>query len=206
MVSRTSPTSCGSRAGFGRTGRMFAVDHWDVVPDLLTMAKGLTSAYFPLGCVAIRDEIAAHFKDHVYWGGLTYNSHPLGLVTALAVIEVMEEEGLVENAARLEPVMREEMARLQAKHPCVKTGRAIGLFGMIDLQRNSAGEPMAPYNGASPAMNELGAYFREAGLFTFIRWGSFMCNPPLCITEEQLRGAYAIVDKGLDGVDAHFED
>ena len=112
---------------------------------------------------------------------------------------------MIDNAVRLESVMREEMDRLQEKHPSVKAGRCIGLFGMMDLQKNRQGEPMAPFNGASPAMAKLGTYFREAGLFTFVRWGSFMCNPPLCINEEQLRHAYGIIDKGLDLTDEFFE-
>jgi taurine--2-oxoglutarate transaminase len=192
-------------AGWGRTGKLFAFEHGDIVPDILTMAKGLTSSYIPLGCMGVRDHIAEHFRNNVFWGGLTYNSHPLSLATALAVIEVIEEEGLVENAARLQSVMRSEMDRLVAKHPSAKEGRCIGLFGMMDLQKNSAGEPMAPYNGTSPAMKELGQFFRDEGLFTFMRWGSFMCNPPLCITEEQLLEAFAVIDRGLDVTDRHFE-
>jgi taurine--2-oxoglutarate transaminase len=97
------------------------------------------------------------------------------------------------------------MDRLTAKHRAVKVGRCIGLFGMIDLQRNSAGDPMAPYNGSSEAMAALGKAFRDLGLFTFVRWGSFMCNPPLIITETQLREAFAIVDEALEVVDAYFE-
>lgn len=192
-------------AGFGRTGKMFAVNHSGVVPDIITMAKGLTSSYIPLGAMGLRDHIADHFRENVFWGGLTYNSHPLSLATAIAAIGVLRDDGLVENAAKMGGVMREEMDRLQAKHPCVKEGRCIGLFGMMDLQKNSAGERMAPYNGTSPAMQELGAFFREEGLFTFMRWGSFMCNPPLCINEEQLREGFSIIDRGLDLVDAHFE-
>ncbi len=192
-------------AGFGRTGKMFAVDHAGIVPDILTMAKGLTSSYIPLGAMGVCDKIADHFRENVFWGGLTYNSHPLSLATALAAVDVIQSEGLVENAAAMGVVMREEMDRLQAKHPCVKEGRCIGLFGMMDLQKNAAGERMAPYNGTSPAMQELGSFFREEGLFTFMRWGSFMCNPPLCINEEQLREGFAIIDRGLDLVDKHFE-
>lgn len=192
-------------AGFGRTGKFFAVNHANVVPDIITMAKGLTSSYIPLGAMGLRDHIADHFRENVFWGGLTYNSHPLSLATAIAAIGVLRDEGMVENAAAMGVVMREEMDRLQAKHPCVKEGRCIGLFGMMDLQKNSAGERMAPYNGTSPAMQELGAFFREEGLFTFMRWGSFMCNPPLCINEEQLREGFAIIDRGLDLADKHFE-
>ncbi len=192
-------------AGWGRTGRLFAFEHGEIVPDIVTTAKGLTSSYIPLGAVAMRDAIAEHFSENVFWGGLTYNSHPLALATAEAVIDVLIEEGLVENSARLGAVMRSEMDRLTAAHPSVKVGRNIGLFGMIDIQKNSAGELIAPYNGSHPAMKALGAFFRERGLFTFVRWSHFMCNPPLCITEEQLLEAFAIVDEGLAITDAAFE-
>ena len=192
-------------AGFGRTGKWMAFEHGDIVPDIATMAKGLTSSYFPLGAVALSDKIADHFRKNTFWGGLTYNSHPLGLATCEAVIQVMREEKLVENAARLEKVMRSEMDRLKARHPSVKEGRALGLFGMVDLQKNKKGEPLAPYNGNHPAMGKLAAFFRDNGLFTFVRWGSFTCNPPLTITEEQLKEGFAIIDRGLEITDAAVE-
>jgi taurine---2-oxoglutarate transaminase len=192
-------------AGFGRTGKMFGFEHGGIVPDMVTMAKGLTSSYIPLGAVGLNDKVASYFRDNVFWGGLTYNSHPVGLATAEACLQVMQEEKLVENAAQLESVMRSEMDRLIEKHPSVREGRCIGLFGMIDLQKNSQGESMAPYNGTSEAMQKLGAAFREKGLFTFVRWGSFMCNPPLCITKEQLLEAFAIIDESLDVTDNFFE-
>lgn len=191
--------------GWGRTGKLFAFEHYDVVPDIVCMAKGLTSSYIPLGAMGVSDKIAAHFQDNVFWGGLTYNAHALALATAEAVIDVLIDEGMVENAVKMGAVMRSEMDRLQAKHPSVREGRQIGLFGMIDVQKNSKGESIAPYNGTHPAMGKLGAFFREQGLFTFIRWGSFMCNPPLCITEEQLLEAFEVVDRGLDITDEAFE-
>jgi taurine--2-oxoglutarate transaminase len=193
-------------AGFGRTGKLFAFQHGDIVPDLVTMAKGLTSSYLPLGAVAMRDRIARHFDNEVFWGGMTYNSHPMCLACAEAVIDVTLEEGLVENAARLERVARQEMDRLKARHPSVREGRCIGLFGMVDLQKNGRGEPLAPYNGTHPAMNELNQAFLDGGLFTFVRWGGFMCNPPLCITEDELRMGYGIIDKALAVTDRAFED
>jgi taurine--2-oxoglutarate transaminase len=192
-------------AGFGRTGKLFAVEHANVVPDILTMAKGLTSSYIPLGAMAVSDAIAEHFQHNTYWGGLTYNSHPYCLAVAHAAVKTLLDEGMVENAAKLESVMKSEQARLKEKHPSVKAARAIGLFGMMDLQKNAAGDPMAPYNGTSEAMKALGKHFSDNGLFTFVRWGSFMCNPPLCITEEQLKEAYAIVDSGLDITDKYYE-
>jgi len=192
-------------AGFGRTGKMFAFEHGDILPDIVTMAKGLTCGYIPLGAVGLRDPIARHFQENVFWGGLTYNSHSLACSTALAVLDVLEDEGLVQRAASMQSIMRGHMDALAAKHPSFKEGRCIGLFGMIDLQRNSSGEPAAPYNGSSEAMGELGRFFREQGLFTFVRWGHVMCNPPLTITEEQLAAGFDIIDRGLSLVDKHFE-
>jgi taurine--2-oxoglutarate transaminase len=192
-------------AGFGRTGKLFAFEHGGIVPDIVTMAKGMTSSYIPLGAMGVSDRIAKHFDDNVFWGGLTYNSHPLSCATAIAAIGVLLDEGMIENAARLEGVMKSEMARLQARHVSVRGSRCIGLFGMIDIRKNSADEPIAPYNGSHPAMGELSKFFWDNGLFTFVRWGSFMCNPPLCITQEQLLEAFAIIDRGLDITDAAFE-
>lgn len=190
--------------GFGRTGKMFAFEHSDIVPDILCMAKGLTSSYIPLGAMGLRDPIAKYFSDNVFWGGLTYNSHALALATAEAVIDVLVGEGMIENAAKMQGVMRSEMDRLKAKHPSMKEGRAIGLFGMIDVQKNAVGDPLAPYNGTHPAMGKLSKFFIDNGLFTFVRWSSFMCNPPLCITEEQLREGFEIIDRGLEITDEAF--
>ena len=184
-------------AGWGRTGKLFAFEHADIVPDIVCMAKGLTSSYVPLGAVAMRDEIAKHFDENVFWGGLTYNAHAFACSVALATIDVLIDEGMVENAARLGPVMAQHMQALKEKHPSVKTYRSIGLFGMVDLQQDETGTPMAPYNGAHPAMGEFNAFLRDNGLFTFCRWGSFMCNPPLCITETQMAEAFEIIDRGL---------
>ena len=192
-------------AGFGRTGKWLAFEHFDIVPDICTMAKGLTSSYFPLGAMGVSDPIADHFRKNVFSGGLTYNSHPVGLATAEAVIQVMQEEKLVERAATLGAVMRSEMDRLKARHPSVKEGRNIGLFGMIDLQKNSKGTLLAPYNGAHPAMGKLAAFFRDNGLFTFTRWSNFTCNPPLNISESDLKLGFEIIDRGLEITDAAFE-
>ncbi|MBI2377636.1 MAG: aminotransferase class III-fold pyridoxal phosphate-dependent enzyme [Deltaproteobacteria bacterium] len=191
--------------GFGRTGKMFAFEHGPILPDIVTSAKGLTSAYLPLGMMGLRDPIANHFRKNVFAGGLTYNAHPVCLAAAEAVLDVLIDEGMVENAAKLEKVMRREMDRLKAKHPSVKEGRCIGLFGMIDLQKSSKGEPFAPYNGSHPAMTALGKAFSDAGLFTFVRWSSFMTNPPLSITEGELLEGFAIIDRCLEVTDRAFE-
>ena len=194
-------------SGFGRTGEWFAIDHWKVVPDLLSMAKGLTSAYVQLGAVGMRPAIAKHFQDKVLYGGLTYNSHPLACAAALATIAVYEEDKLIERARTLGALMRDLMKQMEAKHESVGTTRNIGLFGIFDIVRNrKTFEPMAPYNGTSEEMVALGRFFRQEGLYTFVRWNNFFTNPPLCITEAEMREAFAIIDRGLEITDKAVVD
>ena len=194
-------------AGFGRTGEWFAIDHWKVVPDLICMAKGLTSSYLPLGAVGMRHHIAQHFQDKVFYGGLTYNSHPMGCAAALATIRVYEEDRLIENAKKMGEVMKQLGAEMKAKHPSVGDVRSIGLFGIFELVRSpKTRQPMAPFNGTSEEMAALGRFFREQGLYTLVRWNTFYTNPPLCINEEQLREAFAIIDKGLEITDRAVKD
>src|SRR5262245_51650942 len=189
-------------AGFGRTGRWFAIDHWNVVPDLMTMAKGLTSAYVQLGAVGMRPAIARVFQEKAFPGGLTYNSHPLACAAALATLAVYEDEGLLENAQKMGAILRERHLELERKHPSVGATRSIGLFGIVELVRDRATfEPLAPYNGASEEMAALGRFFREQGLYTFVRWNTFFTNPPLIIDEAQLDEAFAIIDRGLEITD-----
>jgi taurine--2-oxoglutarate transaminase len=191
--------------GWGRTGKLFAFEHGDIVPDIVTMAKGLTSSYLPLGAMGVSDRIANHFRENVFWGGLTYNAHPMCLAAAEAAIDVLIGEGLVENSARMGEVMRGHMARLQQKHPSVREHRNVGLFGLIELRKNAKNERLVPYAGSHPVMGKLGKYFRDNGLFTMLQWGTVMCNPPLCITEAQLGEAFEIIDRGLALVDEVYE-
>jgi taurine--2-oxoglutarate transaminase len=189
-------------SGFGRTGEWFAVDHWGVVPDILTMAKGLTSAYVQLGAVGMRRGIADQFKDRVFYGGLTYNSHPLACAAALATIQVYEDDRLIDNARTLGTVMTGLLADLERRHPSVGAVRSIGLFGIVELVRDRrTREPLAPFNGTSAEMAALGQFFRQEGLYTLVRWNYFFTNPPLCITEEQLREGFAIIDRALEITD-----
>src|SRR5712675_101373 len=189
-------------SGFGRTGEWFAVDHWKVVPDLITMAKGLTSSYLPLGAVGMRRHIAQHFQDKVFYGGLTYNSHPMGCAAALATIRVYEEDRLIENAKKMGNILKLLLSDLASRHPSVGAVRSIGLFGIVELVRDRrTREPMAPFNGTSSEMTELGKFFRERGLYTLVRWNTFFTNPPLCISEKELREAFTIIDAGLEVTD-----
>jgi taurine--2-oxoglutarate transaminase len=189
-------------AGFGRTGRWFAVDNWDVVPDLMTVAKGLTSSYLPLGAVAMRHHIAEAFETKMFYGGLTYSSHPVSLAASLATIRVYEEDGLIENAARLGPVMQAQHERLAARHPSVGAHRNLGLFGILDLVRSHhPWTPLTPFNGTSDEMKAIGKSLRDGGLYTMIMNNSIHTNPPLCITEAQLAEGFEIVDRALDIAD-----
>jgi taurine--2-oxoglutarate transaminase len=184
-------------AGFGRTGEWFAINHWNVVPDIITMAKGLTSGYVPMGAVGMRRAIAESFKDKMFPSGLTYNSHTLAAAAALANLDVYDQDDLIGNARRLGKVMAGLLADLKAKHQVVGAVRNIGLFGIVELMHPKTGAPLAPFGGTSDEMKRLNSYFREEGLYTFVRWHTFFTNPPLCITEEQLREAFAILDRSL---------
>src|SRR5262245_54135594 len=189
-------------AGFGRTGEWFAIDHWKVVPDIITMAKGLTSAYVQLGAVGMRRSIADQFTDKVFYGGLPYNSHPLACAAALASIKVYEEDRLLDNAKTMGVVMKELHADLARRHPSVGAARSLGLFGLIELVRDKAKTvPLAPFNGTSDEMAALSTFFRQEGLYTFVRWNTFFTNPPLCITDTQIREAFDIIDRGLEITD-----
>jgi taurine--2-oxoglutarate transaminase len=189
-------------SGFGRTGEWFAVDHWKIVPDLMSMAKGLTSAYVPLGAVGMRRAIADHFKDRVFYGGLTYNSHPLGCATALATLAVYEDEDLIANARRMGELMATLMRDLEARHAIVGATRSIGLFGIVELVKDKKSrEPLAPFNSTSEPMARLGRFFRDQGLYTFVRWNTFFTNPPLCISEEELRQGFDVIDRGLTEIE-----
>jgi taurine--2-oxoglutarate transaminase len=185
-------------AGFGRTGKWFAVDHWDVVPDLITMAKGLTSSYLPLGAVGMRHGLADAFDSKMFFGGLTYSSHPVSLAASLATIRVYEEDGLIERSARMGEVMRRHHESLAARHPSVGAHRNLGLFGILDLVRSrDPYVPLTGFNGTSDEMKAIARHLRQNGLYTMIANNSIHTNPPLCITEDQLAEGFAIIDAAL---------
>jgi len=188
--------------GFGRTGKWFAVDHWGVVPDLMTMAKGLTSSYAPLGAVAMRSEIAQAFDARAFQGGLTFNSHPLCLAAAIANIEVIRDEKLVERSARMGELLSRHLMEMKERHAAVGDVRSIGLFGVIELVRDRGSrEPLAPFNATSTEMQLLSSHFRKRGLYTFFHWNNFFVAPPLVVTEDQMEEGFRIVEEGLTLVD-----
>lgn len=192
-------------SGFGRTGAWFAVDHWGVVPDIMTVAKGLTSAYVPLGATIVSEKIAAYFEDHALSAGLTYNAHAVACAAAVACIKVYQEDRLIESAHELGKVLERELYKLKDKHPSIGDVRAIGLFSAVELVKDRATrEPLTPYN---PRPDQLGpmpkfnAALRANGLFTLVRWNTFFVNPPLCITEQQLLEGLVIIDDALTIID-----
>ena len=185
-------------SGFGRTGKWFAVEHWGVVPDLISMAKGLTSGYAPLGAVAMKAEIAEFFNDRVYEGGLTYNGHPISLAAAIAVIQVMQTDHLVEQAAQTGQVMADMLAELKDRHPSIGDVRSIGLFGILELVRNrQTKEPMAPFGGNSPEMADFRKFMLDHGVFIYTHWHTVLIIPPLIITPQQLAEGFAVLDEAL---------
>lgn len=189
-------------SGFGRTGEWFAVNHWNVVPDIMTLAKGLTSGYAPLGVVAMKPEIAATFNDRVFEGGLTYNGHPISLAAAIAVIEVMQQDKLVEQAKTTGEVLKGMLDSLKVKHPSVGDVRSIGLFAAIELVKNrETKEPMAPFGGTSPQMTALRQFLLDHGVYLYTHWNVILIIPPLIITREQLAEGMQVIDQALNITD-----
>ncbi|MER6301488.1 aspartate aminotransferase family protein [Kitasatospora sp. NPDC001539] len=195
-------------AGFGRTGEWFAADHWGVTPDLLTFAKGVNSGYVPLGGVAISTEIAATFAERPFPGGLTYSGHPLACASAVATINAMAEERIVENAKHIgETVLGPGLRELAERHPSIGEVRGLGVFWALDLVKDRATrEPLVPYNAAGAAnapMAELAAACKQRGLWPFVNMNRFHVVPPCTVTEEEAKTGLAVLDEVLSLTDAH---
>jgi taurine--2-oxoglutarate transaminase len=151
----------------------------------------------------MRRHIAEHFRDRVFAGGLTYNSHPLGCAAALATIDVYQQDGLIDRARQTGVLMAARLRQLAEAHPSVGAVRSIGLFGIVELVRDrEARTPLAPFNGTSPEMAALGRELRARGLYTFVRWNTFFTNPPLTISEAELNEGFDIIDASLTVVDS----
>ena len=194
-------------AGLGRTGEWFAVDHWKVVPDMITMAKGLTSGYLPLGAVAVNKKISKEFDDRPFQGGLTYQSHPMSLAAAVSVLNIMEEEDIIGNTKRMGKVMSQLLHEMKEKHPSVGDVRSIGLFGVLEMVKNKkTKEPLAPYGVLSEAMMKTNSYLKQHGIFAFAFSNLLHTNPPLIVNESELRDAFSVVDKALDIADKYVEN
>jgi len=188
-------------SGWGRTGKWFAVDNWDVEPDIITTAKGITSGYVPLGAVIVSEEIADHFEDNYLFAGLTYSGHALACAAALATINVYEEDSLLENAATLGNYLGETLEDIKARHASVGDVRYIGLFSTIELVENR--ETKKPFPAA--VMADIKKALMDSGLFTFIMVKDIgtmiFVVPPLCITKDQLDEGFALVEKALEVAD-----
>ena len=195
-------------SGFGRCGEWFAVDAWEVTPDLITFAKGVNSGYVPLGGVAISDEIAATFDTRVYPGGLTYSGHVLACATAVASMNIFEEENILERSRHLgNEVFGPGLAELKAKHPSVGDVRGLGCFWAIELVKNRETKEMfVPFNasGADAApMVEVVTACKAAGLSPFAHFNRLHVTPPLVISDEDARLGLEIIDQALLLADRH---
>ena len=178
-----------------------------MVPDIITMAKGLTSAYAPLGAAAMKPEIATAFDERAFESGLTYTSHPVSLAAAVANISVMREDKLIEHAASMGPVLKRMLTDMGEAHPSVGEVRSIGLFGILELVKDrKTKEPMAPWNSSSPEMMALKKYCLDNGLFLYTHWHTVLIIPPLIITEEQLKEGFEVLDKALEITDKAIRD
>jgi taurine--2-oxoglutarate transaminase len=192
-------------AGFGRTGKWFAIEHFDVTPDLMTFAKGVTSGYVPLGGVAISDAIYQTFTERAYPGGLTYSGHPLACAAAVATINAMEDEAMVANAARIgEDVLGPGLEKLAAQHPSVGEVRGLGVFWAIELVSNpDTREPLAPYGGSSPAMNAVVAACKANGLLPFANFNRIHAVPSCNVTDDEVNEGLRALDAALTVADEH---
>jgi taurine---2-oxoglutarate transaminase len=186
-------------SGFGRTGEWFAVNNWDVVPDIMTIAKGLTSGYLPMGGVVVSDDIARFFDERMLYMGLTYFGHPLSAAAGIATLQVYQQEGLIENSKSLGRVLAGRLEEIKQAHTSVGDVRSIGLFSVIELvtDRDSR-EPMH-----AQVMNEIKNRLVADGLTTFINKNMIFVCPPLCITESELMEGLAIIEKALGTVGRH---
>jgi taurine--2-oxoglutarate transaminase len=188
-------------AGFGRTGKWFAVDHWGVVPDIITLAKGINSGYVPLGAMVVSEAIADWIRPRYFAGGLTYSGHPLACASAVASIEAFREEGIVENAARTGEVLGVELARLAERHPSIGDVRGLGCFFGLELVRNrDTREPLVPFNATGEEAKPVAALAAHAlarGLYLMSHWNVVMVCPPLTITPDELAEGLAVLDESL---------
>jgi taurine--2-oxoglutarate transaminase len=192
-------------SGFGRTGEWFAVDNWDVVPDIMTMAKGLTSGYLPLGAVTVSKRIGEFFEENTFWGGLTYSGHPMSCAAGLATLQVYEDDLLLANTKSMEKIISAGLADLQDRHACVGEIRGMGLFWVIELVKDrETREGLTPWN-AKPSqlgpMPQVKQYMRDNGLYTFSKWNWIFVVPPLSITADQISEGLAVIDGALDIAD-----
>lgn len=188
-------------SGFGRTGKWFAIENHDVIPDIICMAKGLTSGYLPLGGIIVKDEIADYFNDKPLPLGLTYSAHAVSCAAALEVLTIYETDNLFKNAIEMGAYIEQRIALLKDKHPSIGDFRNTGLLGCIELVKNrKSKEPITPWNAKANEMettNKMAAKIRELGMFTFVRWNYIFICPPLMITKEQIDEGLEIISQAI---------
>jgi len=193
-------------SGFGRTGEWFGFNHYPfLTPDIIVMAKGLTSGYVPLGAVIVKDEIADYFQENTLWGGLTYSAHPLGCAAGVANLEVYREEGLIEKSRLMGRVLRQKLMDLAEDHRCVGDIRGTGLFQVIELVKDQQSrEPLGDFNKPlSEPMQKAASNLRENGMSTFVKWNWIFCCPPLIISERQIQEGIDIIADALHIADSY---
>ena len=196
-------------AGFGRCGEWFAVDHWNVVPDLICFAKGVNSGYVPLGGVIISDRIADTFRERQFPGGLTYSGHPLACASAVASINIFKEEKIVEHARHLgNDIVGPALQKLKDKHPSVGDVRGLGVFWAIELVRDRATrEPLVPFNAAgadNKPMVDVITACKAQNLWPFTHFNRMHVVPPLVITDQEMSDGLAIIDEALNVADSYY--
>jgi len=194
-------------SGFGRTGKWFAFQNWDVQPDLVVFAKGSNSGYVPVGGVIISGEIAATFDERVFPGGLTYSGHPLAAASIVGSIDAMKEEKIIENAASIgENVIGPGLRELAEKHMLIGEVRGIGVFWAMDLVTDRATRaPLAPFAGTSPAMQQLVVECKNRGLMPFVHFNRMHVVPPCVVTEAEAKEGLAIIDQALSAIGSYYE-
>jgi len=194
-------------AGFGRTGKWFGVENWDVVPDILTLAKGINSGYVPLGAMVVREPIANWVRDKYFAGGLTYSGHPLACASAVASIEAFKEEGIVENAAEMDGVFAEQLHALEQRHPSIGDVRGLGCFWGLELVKDrETREPLVPFNASGEAFAPVARVAKaalERGLYLMTHWNVIMVCPPLTITRDEVEEGISILDEALTVADEY---
>ncbi len=193
--------------GFGRTGKMFACEHWNVVPDIMTLAKAINNAALPLGATVVRKPIADFMDDHMFWGGLTQFGNPTSCAAAIAAIRAYKEEGIVENSRILGAKLMAELEKMKQKHPSIGDVRGLGLFAAIEFVKDrKTREPVVPwtvenYEKKNPTMSAILAQMKSEGVMGYNRWNVLFIAPPLCISEEQLMKGLSVIDKAVQIMD-----
>jgi taurine--2-oxoglutarate transaminase len=194
-------------AGFGRTGTWFACENWDVVPDILTVAKGINSGYVPLGAMVVNEKLRDWIRDRPFAGGLTYSGHPLACASGVASIGIFRDEGIVEKAAEQGRYLADSLRSLQERHPSIGEARGLGLFWGLELVRNrETREPLVPFNAAGADAKPIAQLTKaalDAGLYLFVHWNVIMLAPPLNITREELDEGLSILDDALAVADEY---